>query len=88
MNKKLEITIAWLVAILLMMSALAGLAIVNILVSLKYETTDSNRCISQITGYDLCWHLGLSQAICIGSLASVFLITFIAWLRPTRDAGA
>jgi hypothetical protein len=84
MTKTVERAIAWFTASLLLVSALAGLAMANILVSLKYETAAPGECISQVTGYNLCWHLGLSQAVCISSLVSFLLITWIAWLRRAK----
>ena len=54
MTKPVEAAIAWFVAGLLVTSAVSGLAIANILVSLKYETTTPEECISQITRYELC----------------------------------
>jgi hypothetical protein len=84
MTKLVEKSIAWFVAGLLVMSALAGLSAVNVLVSLKYETTASKSCISQITGCNLCWQLQLSQRICVGSLLIAFSITLVAWLQRDK----
>jgi hypothetical protein len=83
-GKLTEHAIAWLVASLLLLGVLAGLAVVNILVSLQYETVTPNDCISQITGYDLCWHLRLSQVLFSGSLLIALLVTLSAWLRRAR----
>ena len=84
MTKRVENAIAWFVASLLLVSAVAGLAIANILVSLKYETNNPGECISQITHQDLCWQLKLTQGICAGSLAIALSITLIAWLRRNK----
>jgi hypothetical protein len=84
MTKPIEKSIAWFVAGLLVLSALAGLATVNVLVSLKYETTASESCISQITGYNLCWQLRLSQRLCIGYLLLAILVALAAWLHSDR----
>ena len=81
MTRLIETTIAWFVAGLLIMSAASGFAIVNTLVSLKYETTGSGECISQITHDDLCWQLQLTKGICVGSLLIALFITLTAWLR-------
>jgi hypothetical protein len=84
MAKMVEKFIAWFVAGLLVISTLAGLAVINVLVSLKYETMASKSCVSQITGCNLCWQLRLSQSICVGSLLIAFLTTLAAWLQRDK----
>jgi hypothetical protein len=83
MSKAAESIIAWSVAGLLVMSAVTGLAIADILVSLKYETNNSEACISQVTHQNLCWQLHLTQGLCAGSLTLALLITLVAWWRNT-----
>ncbi len=84
MPKVLEVAIAWLVAGLIVLSAVSGFGIVNTLVSLQYETDSPGECISQVTGYNLCKQLQLSQRLCVGSLLIAFLITLGAWLRRNK----
>ena len=84
MPKVVEAAIVWLVAGLIMLSAVSGFGIVNTLVSLQYETDSPGECISQVTGYNLCKQLQLSQRICVGSLLIAFLITLGAWLRRNK----
>jgi hypothetical protein len=84
MPKVLEVAIAWLVVGLIVLSAVSGFGIVNTLVSLQYETNGPGECISQVTGYNLCQQLQLSQHVCAGSLLIAFLITLGAWLRRDK----
>jgi hypothetical protein len=58
-----------LMIMLYLVSALFAYAIVNTMVSLKYETNSPDDCISIISGIDLCKSIHTSKLISVSSFA-------------------
>lgn len=66
--------------ILSLLAALVnGFAIVNTMVSIKYETNNPSDCISNVTGIDLCAQLDKSKLLTV-----IFSIVFIMLLSKKR----
>ncbi|WP_303918044.1 hypothetical protein [Draconibacterium sediminis] len=58
-----------------------GFAIVNTMVSIKYETNNPSDCISNVTGIDLCAQLDKSKLLTIVfSLAFIILLVTKKWI--------
>ena len=62
-----------------LLSAVSAFEIVNVMVSLQYETDGPNECISHVTGSDLCASLRLckTMAIVFFIIATVLLMISI-----------
>jgi hypothetical protein len=75
--------------VLLLVSMLEGCAVLNTLVSQKYETALSpwqDDCMSMLTGDDLCAKLRLHKTLAVGSFAGFVVMLGIALLIDRRDA--
>ena len=61
------------------LSAVSALEVINVMVSLKYETDDPTECISHVTGSNLCatLHVVKIAAIAFFVVATVFLMISI-----------
>ncbi|RZL06509.1 MAG: hypothetical protein EOO62_18755 [Hymenobacter sp.] len=65
--------------LLFLLAAFFGFEIINLLVSLQYETDAPNDCISAITQTNLCKSITYCKALSIGSLAiGIFLLAWSA----------
>lgn len=49
-------------------------AIINIIVSLKYEAANPNDCISFVSGQDLCSTLRILKGLLLGCIAIILLL--------------
>jgi hypothetical protein len=54
---------------------ISGFAIINTMVSLKYETDGTADCISTVTGYDLCFAISTYKWITITSIITLILLS-------------
>lgn len=78
MGKRTYIIILFSNFILLVLSAFA---IINSMVSLKYEVDKSNDCISMITGSDLCFQKVIFQYIFIFSIIAILFSLYQVVLK-------
>jgi len=83
MNRKLYL-------IILIFSFLAtranGFAIVNTMVSVKYETDNPGDCISNVTGIDLCATIDKSKLlVIIFSLIFILLLIMKKWIVKRKN---
>jgi len=63
-----------LIIVLFIIAFLFGLAMVNTMVSLKYETNFDNECVSTISGDNLCNSLKITKYIFYIDLAVIYLL--------------
>ena len=66
-----------LLTIIILLFAYSILATLDTMVSLKYETDNTDGCISSITGYDLCLRKNIYQALAVTSLILVVTIAVL-----------
>lgn len=79
MSAKLVFRLALL---FLFLAAIFGFEIINVTVSLTYETDNSGDCISAITGHDLCATVARCKALSAGCLfVSIGLLVWGARLE-------
>ena len=81
--------IAYFAIILLLISFLEGCAVVNTMVSLKYETgypVSKSDCVSSVTGTDLCRSLKYHKTAAVSCLLSFAAICGVALLRKKPEA--
>lgn len=57
-----------IISVLILVIVLSVFAVVNIQVSLKYETENMKDCVSKITGKDLCEYMKMLKIIVIACL--------------------
>ncbi|GAB2467680.1 hypothetical protein GCM10011375_31170 [Hymenobacter qilianensis] len=70
-------------AILLFMAAMyCGLATLDVMVSLKYETNSMEDCISSITGYNLCFMLKVYPIA--GVSCCLLAMGLVAWRQALK----
>ena len=81
--------ITYLTVFLLLASVLEGCAVINTLVSLKYETgypVSKSDCISSVTGTNLCLAVKRHKICALGSFAGfVALCGFAAWRKQAGE---
>jgi hypothetical protein len=80
--------IAYLAVFLLLASLLEGCAIINTMVSLKYETDypgSKNPCVSGVTGVDLCLAVRRHKLAAIGCLLGFITICGVAMVRKEPE---
>jgi hypothetical protein len=81
--------ISTLAVFLLLASMLEGCAVINTMVSLKYETDypgAKNACVSGVTGIDLCYSIKCHKAAAIGCFLGFATICGYAALREKPGA--
>jgi hypothetical protein len=66
-----------LALLLFLLAAFFGFEIINLMVSLKYETDGPNGCISHLTQVNLCKWIAYCKVLSIGCLATG--IFFLVW---------
>ena len=73
--------LGYFAAFLILASAVEGCAVVNTMVSLEYETSPKNECVSDVTGQNLCVSLKHHKALALGCLATWAALYGFAALR-------
>lgn len=76
--------LGYLAAFLILASALEGCAIINTMVSLKYEVgypAAQNECVSRVSGQNLCLALKRHQALALGCFTAWAALCGFAILR-------
>jgi len=73
--KQTKKTIFWgLMGISIFGLIVLAYAIINTIVSLKYETTNPKDCISVVSGQDLCSTLWILKGLLMGCIAIILLL--------------
>ena len=68
-----------------LLSVVSAFEIVNVMVSLQYETAGPNECISQVTGSNLCVVVQLSK---IATIAFFIIATTLLLISPSKKQQA
>ena len=74
------------VSLLLLLAAVFfGFEIINVLVSLQYETDGPNECISTVTQTNLCDSLAHCKALSSGCLAAAGCFLAWSWVKQKNQ---
>ncbi len=76
MKRAKKITYHVLIGIFIIGTFVLGFAVINTMVSLKYETTNSTGCISLISGQDFCFEIKVLIGLLVACIVAVILLLF------------